>query len=70
MTTTTRRGACVLALVLLFLTTGIGILPTPGTGEQDPELRLESKPAQAETPSGEGDYSEGSLSVRTRHKTH
>jgi hypothetical protein len=69
-TNTTRRGACVLALVLLFLATGIGILPTPGTGAQDLQLRLESKPAQAETPSDGVDYSEESLSVRTRHKTH
>jgi len=65
-TTTTRRCACVLALVLLFLTTGSGSMPNLGTGAQGIELRMASKPALAD----EGSYSGELVSVRTRHKTH
>jgi hypothetical protein len=70
MMATQRRCACVLALVLLFLTAGVGGMPNLGTGAQGIELRMASKPAQAETLANEGGYSERSLSTRTRHKTH
>jgi hypothetical protein len=69
-TAATRRGAAVLALVVLFLTTGVGSIPTLETGAQGLELGTASKPARAETPTGEGAYSEELPSVRTRHKTH
>jgi hypothetical protein len=69
-TTTAERCACVLALVLLFLTTGVGSMPNPVTGAQGIELRVAGKPAQAETLANEGGYSEELVSVRTRHKTH
>ncbi len=68
--TTTRRCACVLALVLLFLISGFGSMPNLGSGAQGLELRAASEPAQAETLANEGGYNEESLSVRTRHKTH
>jgi hypothetical protein len=69
-TTATRRGACVLALVLLFLTTGVGSMPNLVTGSQGLEFQAASKPAQAETLTNRGNYSEGLLSASTRHKTH
>jgi hypothetical protein len=67
---TARRCACVLALVILFLTTGVGSVPNPGTGEQGLELRMASKPARAETLADGGVYYKELLSARTRHKTH
>lgn len=70
MTATQRRGVCVLALVLLLLTTGVRSTVNLETGAQGTELRLASKPARAETLPDEGGYSEGLVSVRTRHKTH
>ena len=69
-TTATRRGACVLALTVLLLATGVWSMPNVGTGAQGLELRVAGKPAGAETLADEGGYSEESLSVRTRHKTH
>ena len=68
MTTTAKRCACVLALVLLFLTTGGGGMPN--LGAQGIELRMTGKPARAETLTDKGGYSEELLSVSTRHKTH
>jgi hypothetical protein len=38
MTTTTRRGVCVLALVLLFMATGVGSVPNRETGAQKSPL--------------------------------
>ena len=72
---TARRGACVLALVLLFLT--VGSVPGRETGSQGFALQATSKPAQADTVAGASqdvadgnDPYEGLLSTRTRHKTH
>ena len=65
-TTTTRRGACVLAFVLLFLIPGVGGMPNLETGAQGLELRVASKPAQAETLTSVSSSS-GEL---LRHKTH
>ena len=69
-TTTTRRGACVLAFVLLFLIPGVGSMPNLGTGAQGLDLRVASKPAQAETLTDVGNNSGALLSTSTRHKTH
>ena len=68
MTTIQRRCACVLALVLLFLTTGV--VSMPNLGAQGLEFRVASNPAKAETLTDKGGYSEELLSVNTRHKTH
>lgn len=60
---TTRRFACVLALVLLFSTIGVGSMTD-----------LAARPAKADTPAGQlvdgGGYRENLLSTITRHKTH
>jgi hypothetical protein len=72
---TARRGACVLALILLFLT--VGGVPGRETGAQGFALQATSKPARADTLAGANQdlvdddaYYEGQLSTRTRHKTH
>ncbi len=69
---TTRRFACVLTLVLLFSSIGVG--RDLGTGAQGFALQVAARPAQADTPAGElvdGDgYHENLLSTMTRHKTH
>ena len=70
MTTAMRRGACVLALVLLFLTTGVGSMPNLVTGAQGLEFRAASSSAGAETLTNEGNYSEEFRLASTRHKTH
>ena len=71
---TTRRFACVLALVLLFSTLGIGSKPVFGTGAQGFALQVTARPAQADTPTREivdgNGYHENLLSTMTRHKTH
>ena len=71
---TTRRFACVLTLVVLFSTLGVGSKPVFGTGAQEFALQVAARPAQADTPAGEladGDgYRENLLSTMTRHKTH
>ena len=69
-TTATRRGACVLALVLLFLTTGVGSMPNLVTGAQGLEVRAASSSARAETLKNEGNYSEEIRLATMRHKTH
>ena len=70
--TTTRRFACVLTLVLLFSSIGVG--RDLGTGAQGSALQVAARPAQADTPDGklvDGDgYHENLLSTMTRHKTH
>jgi hypothetical protein len=72
--TTTRRFACVLALVLLFSTLGIGSMPDPGNGAQGFVLRDAARAAHADTSTGEmvdgNGYRENLLSTMTRHKTH
>ena len=72
--TTTRRFACVLALVLLFSTIGVGSMPDLGSGAQGFARKVEARPAQADTPAGEvvdgNGYRENLLSTMTRHKTH
>ena len=72
MATTTRRCACVLALVLLFLTVGVESTPGRETGAQGFTLQTTSKPARADTLAGADPelVDEGTLSTRTRHKTH
>jgi hypothetical protein len=72
---TARRGACVLALILLFLI--VGSVPGRETGAEGFALQATSNPAQADTLAGtsqelaDGDeVCEGLLSTRTRHKTH
>jgi hypothetical protein len=69
---TTRRFACVLALVLLFSSIGVG--RDLGTGAQGFASQVAASPAKADTPAGEpvdGDgYHENLLSTMTRHKTH
>jgi hypothetical protein len=55
---------------VLFLTTGVGSMPNLVTGAQGLAFRAASTPAQAETLTGEGNYSEVLLSASTRHKTH
>jgi hypothetical protein len=69
---TTRRFACVLALVLLFSSIGVG--RDLGTGAQGFASQVTVSRAQADTPAGElvdGDgYHENLLSTMTRHKTH
>jgi hypothetical protein len=74
---TARRCACVLALALLFLTTGVGSVPNFGTGPQGLVLQTANKPARADTfveahqKLADGvDHYENSLSTITRHKTH
>jgi hypothetical protein len=71
---TTRRFACVLALVLLFSTLGIGSMPDPGNGAQGFVLRGAARAAHADTSTGEmvdgNGYRENLLSTMTRHKTH
>ena len=71
---TTRRFACVLALVLIFTTLGVGSKPVFGTGERGLALQVAARPAQADTPTGEmvdgKGYRENQLSTMTRHKTH
>ena len=71
---TTRRFACVLALVLLFSTLGVGSKPVLGTGGQEFALQVAARPAHADTPTGEmvdgKGYRENQLSTMTRHKTH
>ena len=69
-TTTTRRGACVLAFVLLFLIPGVGSIPNSGTGAQGLGLRVASKPAKAETLTEVGNKAGGLLLTSARHKTH
>jgi hypothetical protein len=69
-TTATRRGACVLALVLLFLATGGGSVPNLVTGAHGLEFRAASTPTKAEALTDQGNSSEELLSVTTRHKTH
>ena len=72
--TTTRRSACVLALVLLFSTLGIGTMPDLGNGAQGFVLRGAARAAHADTSTGEvvdgNGYRETLLSTMTRHKTH
>ena len=75
--TTTRRCACVLALVLLFLTVGVGSTPSRETGAQWFTLQATGDPARADTLSdadlergNEGGYYVGALSTRARFKTH
>jgi hypothetical protein len=58
---TTRRFACVLALVLLFSSIGVGRDLVNGPQE----LQVAARPAQADTTAGENP-----LSTMTRHKTH
>jgi len=69
---TTRRFACVLALVLLFSSIGVG--RDFGTGAQGFALQAAVRPAQADPPAGESvdgaGYHENLLSTMTRHKTH
>lgn len=66
---TARRGACVLALVLLFLT--VGSVPGRETGSQGFALQATSKPARADTLADQELVDGGELlSTRTRHKTH
>ncbi len=71
---TTRRFACVLALVLLFSTLGVGSKPVSGTGAQVFALHIAAGPARADTPTGEvvdgNGHRENLLSTMTRHKTH
>ena len=71
---TTRRFACVLALVLLFSTLGVGSKPVFGTGAQGFALQAAARPTQADTTTGEmvdgNGYHENRLSTMTRHKTH
>jgi hypothetical protein len=68
----TRRFACVLALVLLLSSIGIG--RDFGTGEQGFASQFAASPAYAGTPDGElvdgASYHENLLSTMTRHKTH
>ena len=67
--TTARRGACVLAFVLLFLT--LGGVPGRETGAQGFALQATSKPAQADTLADRALVDGGELlSTRMRHKTH
>jgi hypothetical protein len=72
--TTTRRFACVLVLVLLFSTLGIGSMPDLGNGAQGFVLRGAARAAHADTSTGEivdgNGYQDNLLSTRTRHKTH
>ena len=69
---TARRFACVLILVLLLSSIGVG--KDLGTGAQGFALQVTVRPAQADTPAGElvdGDgYQETQLSTMRRHKTH
>ena len=69
---TARRFACVLAIVLLVSTIGVG--RDSGAGAQGFAQQIAARPAQADTPAGEmvdGDgYRENLLSTMTRHKTH
>jgi hypothetical protein len=72
-TTTTRRFACVLALVLLISTIGVGSKPNLESGAQGFARQAEARPAEADTPAGEmvdGNGYENLLSTTTRHKTH
>ena len=66
---TTRRFACVLVLVLLFSTMGVGSMPGHEAGAQGSALQVASRPAQAEMVDEDG-YHENQLSTMTRHKTH
>jgi hypothetical protein len=77
MATTTRRCACVLALVLLFLTVGVGSTPSRESGGRGFTLQTTSNPAWADTladadsdRADECGYYEGALSTRARFKTH
>jgi hypothetical protein len=67
-----RRFACVLTLVLLLSSIGVG--RDLRTGAQGFALQVTSGPAQADTLAGElvdGDgYHETQLSTMRRHKTH
>ena len=66
---TARRGACVLAFVLLFLT--VGGAPGRETRAQGFALQATSKPARADTLADQELVDGGELlSTRTRHKTH
>jgi hypothetical protein len=66
--TTARR--CALALVMLFLTTGVGSMPSLETEARGLTLQTASKAARADTLLDEGGYHQDLLSTRTRHKTH
>ena len=69
---TARRSAGVVALMLLFLTVGIGSVPDRDTGAGEFTLQATTKPAQADTLAGTDQdlVDEDLLSTRTRHKTH
>lgn len=74
---TTRRCACVLALVLFFLTVGVGSAPSRETGGQGFPLQAAGDPAWADTladtdleRADECGYCEGAPSTRARFKTH
>jgi hypothetical protein len=67
---TARRCASVLALVLLFLTMGVGSMPSLETGARGLTLKTTSKPARADTFVDQGGHYQDLLSTRTRHKTH
>lgn len=75
--TTTRRCAYVLALVLLFLTVGVGSTLSREPGGHGFALQATGDPAWADTSVGadleradECCYYEGAISTRARFKTH